>query len=195
VRIEKLDRIPGTLGVEIVRSKEALDTVIKEQDQGQVTVVQVLPKVIFLPNDVLHSNVLSDWLDAVAAHDEPALICMEQAIEAAPATNNALVDRRIGLLSIGQNAWVLAAKDARCFVVDSRTEMDWATKNGQLSVWAPTKMVLDAVHKPEAGPNEPLELAQWFAKEFAADHITVLGHYNGVVTSDRMMLVSNPSDL
>jgi dihydroneopterin aldolase len=196
VRIEKLDRIPGTLGVEIVRSKEFLNaTGVREQKQRTVTVVQVLPKVVFLSNEVLHSNMLSAWLDAVAAHDEPAIICMEQAIEMAPSTDNALVDRRIGLLSIAQNAWVLAAKDARCFVVDSRTEMDWAMKNGQLSVWAPTKMVLDAVHKPEAGPNEPLELAQWFAKEFAADHITILGQYNNVVTSERVMIVSNPSDL
>lgn len=195
VRIEKLDRIPGTLGVEIVRSKDALKAAVEEREQVQVTVVQVLPKVVFLPNDIMHSNDLSDWLDAVAAHPEPAIICVEPAIEPAPTTGSALVDRRIGLLSIGQNAWVLAAKDARCVVVDSRTEMDWAMKNGQLSVWAPTKIVLDAVQKPVAGPNEPLELAQWFAKEFAADHITVLGDYENAIASDHVLPILNPSDL
>jgi dihydroneopterin aldolase len=195
VRIEKLDRIPGTLGVEIVRSKDAQSLAHVEPKQIQVTVVQALPKVVFLPNDVLYSDALSKWLDALAAHDEPVLICVEQANVPSPTTGNALVDRRIGLLSIGQNAWVLAAKDARCFVVDSRTEMDWATKNGQLSVWAPTKMVLDAVRKPEVGPDKPLELAQWFAKEFAADHITVLGEYGGVTNSDRVLMALNPSEL
>lgn len=187
VRIEKLDRIPGTLGIEIVRSKSSG----QKADAG----VQVNPLVVFMPNAVLHGNDLGLWLDAVAAHALPAIICLEPALEASPATGIAPVDKRIGLLSIEQNGWVLAAKDDRCVVVDSRTEIDWAMKNGQLSVWAPSKVVLDAVNKPDAGPDAPLALAQWFAKEFAADHVSVLGEYAKAVDSERLMLVATPSAL
>lgn len=195
VRIEKLDRIPGTLGVEIVRSKasELIETEITKPktDVG----AQINPLVVFMPNSVLHGPDLQAWLDAVDAHTMPAIICLEPAKELAPHTGKALVDRRIGLLSIEQNGWVLAALDDRCIVVGSRTELDWAMKNGQLSVWAPSKMVLAAVKKPEAGPNEPLALAQWFAKEFSADCITVLGHFDGAVVSDRLSLVATPNAL
>jgi dihydroneopterin aldolase len=187
VRIEKLDRIPGTLGIEIVRSKSSG----QKADAG----VHVNPLVVFLPNAVLHGNDLGLWLDAVAAHALPAIICLEPALEASPATGIAPVDKRIGLLSIEQNGWVLAAKDDRCVVVDSRTEIDWAMKNGQLSVWAPSKVVLDAVNKPDAGPDAPLALAQWFAKEFSADHVSVLGEYAKAVDSERLMLVATPSAL
>ncbi len=189
VRIEKLDRIPGTLGVEIVRSKSG--DAVQVDDAG----VQVNPLVVFLSNEILHGDQLTDWLDAVAAHDLPAIICVEPAVEQSPMTNISLVNRRLGLLSIEQNAWVLAAKDDRCFVVGTRTELDWAMKNGQLSVWAPSKIVLDAVDKPKAGPSQPLALAQWFAKSFSADHISVLQGFKDIETSDRLQVVKTPSEL
>ncbi len=189
VRIEKLDRIPGTLGVEIVRSKA--DDAVQVDDAG----VRVNPLIVFLSNEILHGDQLAEWLDAVAAHDLPALICVEPAVEQSPVTDVSLVNRRLGLLSIEQNAWVLAAKDERCFVVGTRTELDWAMKNGQLSVWAPSKIVLDAVDKPNVGPSQPLALAQWFAKAFAADHISVLKGFEDVQSSERLQVVKTPSEL
>ena len=59
-------------------------------------------------------------------------------------------------------------------------------KHGQLSVWAPSKVVLDAINKPKADAHDPLGLAQWFAREFSADHISVCGDYAGAANSDRL---------
>ena len=59
----------------------------------------------------------------------------------------------VKLLAIEQNAWILASRDRRCMVVGTRTELDWAMKNGQICVWAPSKIVLDAVDGPSAGPH------------------------------------------
>jgi len=192
VRIEKLDRIPGSLGVEIVRSK--LGDAAAEPAPAQA-VNTIYPNVIFMPNAVLHGAYLPAWLDAIAAHDTPSIICLEQAIEAAPHTDVDQVDKRIQLLSIEQNAWVLASFDRRCVVVDSRTELDWAIKNGQLSIWAPSKMVLDSVTKPDAGADEPLKLAHWFAEEFSADYVTVLGGFGDATPSARLQILANPGDL
>lgn len=188
VRIEKLDRIPGTLGVEIVRSS------VRGADAAE-DLSEVHPLVVFLPNCVMKSDARAVWLDAIAAHALPAIICVEPVDIARPETGTAMIDRRLGLLSIEQNAWVLASLDNRCVVVDSRTELDWAMKNGQLSVWAPSKVVLDAVEKPSAGAEEPLELAQWFAKEFSADHISVCGPYGTARSGARLDVVKSPSAL
>lgn len=193
VRIEKLDRIPGTLGVEIVRSRPATQTNAAGQMVATANDDGPHPLVVFLPNEVLHGPRLQAWLDAIASHALPAIICLEPLSDGAPATGVGMVDRRLGLLSIEQNAWVLAARDSRCVVVDSRTELDWAMKNGQLSVWAPSKIVLHAVNKPLS--TEPLSLAQWFAREFSADHISVLEGVDGVSGSDRLEIVSDPRDL
>jgi dihydroneopterin aldolase len=167
VRIEKLDRIPGTLGVEIVRTRNDADAVA---DLGEV-----IPRVVFMPNKVMHAATLSKWLDALADQDKPAIICLEKAANPLPRADHTAADRRIGLLAMEQNAWVLAGKDARCVVVNSRTELDWAMKQGHMSVWAPSKMVLDAVEAPSADANDPLGLCRWLADEFGATGVVVLG--------------------
>ncbi len=195
VRIEKLDRIPGTLGIEIVRSRVGGRNVTALQGAPLVDVDEIHPLVVFLPNKILHSSDLSNWLNAIDAHELPAIICLEKTDLPIPATDLTPVNRRLGLLAIEQNAWVLASCDSRCVVVDSRTELDWTMKNGQLSVWAPSKVVLDAVNKPQADADDPLGLAQWFAREFSADHISVCGGYPEAENSQRLQLVAHPSEL
>ena len=86
-----------------------------------------------------------------------------------------MTQRRIDLLSIEQNAWVLAARDHRCVVVSTRTELDWAMKNGQICVWAPSKVVLDAVDGPSAKGADAVALASWFAATFDAREMLVIG--------------------
>lgn len=193
VGIEKLDRIPGTLGIEIIRSKQNARSGEISAPNSDVLGNDAL--IAFMPNHVLHGAKLAAWLDALNAHEYPVIICLEPALEARPETGKALLDRRIGLLSIEQNAWVLAAKDDRCVVVDSRTELDWAIKNDQLSVWAPSKIVLDAVNKPVAGPNAPLALAQWFAQEFSKTSISVLSHYDTADTLVDVRVINAVADI
>ncbi len=188
IRIEKLDRIPGSLGIDIVRSKGTLQADTLQADRLD-------PLIVFMPNTVLHGEKLDAWLDVIATHSRPVIICLEAVEGQAQKTNMAVADLHIGLLSIEQNAWVLAAKDTRCVVVDNRTELDWAMKNGQLSIWAPSKIVMDAVDKPKAGPNEPLILTQWFAQEFFTGQVSVLEGFNQITTSDRLLLAATPSDL
>lgn len=197
VRIEKLDRIPGTLGVEIARSRVEDDNVVRtvSKETKQETDAAVHPLVVFLPNTVLQSDRLKGWLDAIARHDPPAIICLEPAEGEAPVADVAAANRRISLLSIEQNAWVLAGRDKHCVVVDSRTELDWAMKHGQFSVWAPSRIVLDAVHGPKSSDMDPLGLAAWFASEFSAQALVVLEGYDPASTDTAHRIVHLPQDL
>ena len=58
-------------------------------------------------------------------------------------------------------------------MVGTRTEIDWAMKNGQMIVWAPSKLVLDAVDGPHS--REPVALALWLAELTAAEAMVVHG--------------------
>ncbi|MBC6443332.1 MAG: dihydroneopterin aldolase [Rhodobacteraceae bacterium] len=198
IRIEKLDRIPGALGVEIVRSRR-VGTNLTEINRRQGAVAApgdtMHPLVVFLPNAVLNSTDLSAWLDAVAGHDRPAILCMEPVESALNHTGVAPVDRRLGLLAIEQNAWRLAARDSRCMVVDSRTEIRWAIRNSRLGVWAPSRIVLDAINRPDAGADDPLGLARWFARAFSAGQVAVPGAYPGVVCGAGLRVVRIPGDI
>lgn len=175
VRIEKLDRIPGTLGVEIVRNRIEMGEISQISPTPEVEPEQINPLVVFMSNQIVQSDQLAGWLDAIERQETPAIIMVDRSHVAPPISEVEAADQRIGLLALEQAAWVLAGKDRRCVVVNSRTELDWAIKQDQMSVWAPSKMVLDAVNKPDVGPDAPLELAHWLADEFGSDAPIVLG--------------------
>ena len=86
-------------------------------------------------------------------------------------------------LAIEQNAWVLAGKDPRCVVMGNRTEIDWAVQNHKISVWAPSKMVLDAIDVVASQQDGPLALIDWFGGKIDADKLISVGERNDVATT------------
>ncbi|CUH65616.1 bifunctional dihydroneopterin aldolase/dihydroneopterin triphosphate 2'-epimerase [Thalassovita gelatinovora] len=168
VRIEKLDRGPGALGVEIVRSRAPRTDAPLDEERPH-------PQVVYLSNAAIQSPLLSGWIDQLQAEHRPTILCIGTPDLSAPHADHPLAQRRIDLLSIEQNAWVLAARDSRCMVVNTRTELDWAMKNDQISVWAPSKIVLDAVDGPSAPPHDALALVLWFARQIQAADMLVIG--------------------
>jgi len=177
VRIEKLDRIPGALGVEIMRKRVDVDDKIIQPVEKARAIVQndSRPIVVFLPSDVIESKLLMDWLDAIDALEHPAIIALEPVDRDIPKDIIPMLQLRISLLLIEHKAWLLASKDDRCVVVETRTELDWAAKQGQMSVWAPSKIVLDAVHRPKVDGRKPRRLAHWFADEINAVGMIEIG--------------------
>ena len=171
VRIEKLDRGPGALGVEIMRARPATTTTSPLRPVDD----RPHPEVIFLSNAAIASPHLKGWIDQLEAGHRPTILCVGAPAAEAPQAAHPLAQRRIDLLAIEQNAWVLAARDPRCVVVNSRTELDWSMRQGQISVWAPSKIVLDAVDGPSAQPRDSLALVLWFARHMQAADVVVIG--------------------
>ncbi|MEO1734003.1 MAG: dihydroneopterin aldolase [Pseudomonadota bacterium] len=168
VRIEKLDRGPGALGVEIVRARGHLVAEPEPEEPPH-------PRLVYMSNAAIASDHLSGWIDQLEASGQPLILCVGASDVAAPVTHHPMTQRRIDLLAIEQNAWMLASRDARCVVVSTRTELDWAMKNGQICVWAPSKIVLDAVDGPSAKPKDSVALAAWFAATLEAKTMVVIG--------------------
>ncbi|UYV38534.1 dihydroneopterin aldolase [Rhodobacteraceae bacterium D3-12] len=171
VRIEKLDRGPGALGVEIVRGKGDPVVFAAPPDPGEAP----HPHVVFLSNEAIRSPLLSGWLDQLEAGEAPVLLCVGPPDADAPQTGHAMTQRRVDLLAIEQNAWMLAAQDDRCVVVETRTEFDWAMKHDQISVWAPSKIILDAVDGPSVKAGDAVALAVWFAEAMEAARFGAIG--------------------
>ncbi|MFK7837486.1 MAG: dihydroneopterin aldolase [Sulfitobacter sp.] len=169
VRIEKLDRGPGALGVEFVRARDGgVTPEVVQEDALQ-------PQLVYFSNAAIASDHVKGWLDQLEAQERPLILCVGAAEAPAPQVPHKMAQRRIDLLAIEQNAWVLAARDDRCVVVGTRTELDWAMKNGQTCVWAPSKIVLDSVDTPSAQPRDAVALAAWFAATFDAQEMLVIG--------------------
>ncbi len=167
VRIEKLDRGPAALGVEIVRSRTDAPAAAMPGDTPH-------PRVVYVANAAMGRG-LAARLDGWAADGAPLILCVGLPDGGAPQAAARLVQRRIDLLAQEQNAWMLAGQDARCIVTATRTELDWAMRAGQISVWAPSKIILDA--PGGAGPDtvDPLSQIVWFAGQMQARELVVAG--------------------
>ncbi|WP_135450452.1 MULTISPECIES: dihydroneopterin aldolase [Tabrizicola] len=168
IRIEKLDIGPYALGVEIVRSRAEVP--LRRTDDSEAT---VHPLVVHFDNAAIADPALPARLDALQAEGLPLILTVGLPDLPRPVTGHKPTQRRIDLLAIEQNAWALAARDPRCVVVATRTEIDWAMKRGQTVVWAPSKLVLDAVDGPKG--TEPVTLALWLAETMAATALVVHG--------------------
>jgi len=168
VRIEKLDIGPYKLGVEIVRSRA--ETALQGVGQdGQEAALH--PVVIYLDKAGIMDPGLVVRLDGWQASGHPVILTVGLPDVIRPLTGHNPTQRRVDLLAIEQHAWVLAARDPRCVVVASRTEIDWAIKRGKMVVWAPSKMILDAVDGPQT--RDPVALALWLAEVVVADRLIV----------------------
>ncbi|RYH02393.1 dihydroneopterin aldolase [Salipiger sp. IMCC34102] len=165
VRIEKLDRGPFALGVEIVRSRDTAPSAAQSDAPR--------PRVIFLGNAALEG--VAPLLDAELARGAPVLLCVGLPEGGVPQAADPQAQRRIDLLGIEQNAWALSAREKRVTVIGSRTELDWSMRNGQTCVWAPMKLVLDAAEAPGPDPRDAVALAAWFAAQMQAVELVVVG--------------------
>lgn len=116
ITVEKLDRIPGALGV----------TLVRRQARVEAEAIGAPIRVVF------HGTELILPEGAVAlVPDAPGLPL--------PQGGN---PREIELLALDQAAWALAGH-LGLTVADSRTELDWAAAEGRAVVWAPARMVRD----------------------------------------------------
>lgn len=138
VTVEKLDRVPGALGVTIARNaaRVAAESAVAR------------PVVMFV------------GADAGLPDGAVILIPDTHGLPVPDAGGNA---RMVALLALDQAAWALAAR-LGIGVADSRTEIDWAVAEGQPVVWAPSRMVADVVHLPAL----PAALAFWLADRLSA---------------------------
>lgn len=156
LRIEKLDRGPGALGVEIVRARAAAAPGPRP--------AAVVPRILFLAPgtaDLAPLRAPGPLVVTLALPDLPQ-----------PAATDPGAALRIALLEIEQAAWALAGRDPRLTVVSTRTEIDWAIGQGNAIVWAPSKLVCDTPGAPgEVGDGLPLAL--WLAEQLGAGELIV----------------------
>lgn len=121
VTVEKLDRIPGALGVTLVRRQARV--------QAELTAASI--RVIFYGTDAVLPGGAQ-----VLVPDDPRLPL--------PQGGN---PREVALLALDQAAWALAGH-LGLTVADNRTELDWAATEGRAVVWAPARMVRDVAGLP-----------------------------------------------
>lgn len=162
VRIQKLDKGNGALGVEIVREPGAAT---------EVTEAEYAPVMAWLSEAALKAQNLEAWLTQLQSLDQPLIIALAQA-QTGEKTTSERAQLNIDLLAIEQVAWRLAARFPQFTVAGTRTEIDWAFKNKLPAIWAPSKLILDT---PDAPESDARAWALWFAKQWRVTRIICFG--------------------
>jgi dihydroneopterin aldolase len=153
------------LGVEIVRGGRGYAPVAEPEAAH--------PNIVFISNSALAGQDIANLLSRFHAQNAAVVLCVE-AVEGPRAhTGDPIAQAHIDLLSVEQNAWMIAAYLDHCDVVATRTELDWAIKNNRLAIWAPTKMVMDATDTFES--YAPASLAIWLGQELDAKSCSLIG--------------------
>ena len=188
VRIEKLDRGPGALGVEIVRTEKDYNSTNRSAANGDE--ISIRPHVIYLSNAAINSIHLDTWINQLSVKTQPVVLCVGVPETSFKVKNQkTAILRRLDLLSIEQNAWILAGKNSKCVVVSTKTELDYAIKQGQISVWAPSKIILDANDPPEVDANHTYQLAYWLMNYLNGEKLSVIGVEPVLYNKDRLAVI------
>ncbi|MEZ5716608.1 MAG: hypothetical protein R3D85_16570 [Paracoccaceae bacterium] len=101
------------LGVEIVRGKGDPRSSAALPEPGEAP----HPQVVYPSNAAIASPRLPALARPARSGPAPVLLCVGPSDLPAPQTGHAMTQRRVDLLAIEQNAWMLAARDPRCVVV------------------------------------------------------------------------------
>ncbi|MDE0590112.1 dihydroneopterin aldolase [Halocynthiibacter sp. C4] len=145
LRIEKLDKPAGVLGVEIVREAGGA--------RSEKAETRAKPVIAVAGCD----------LDAVRRHypGQPILLVPPANAPLPEAEVGEEAARRIALFAWDQAAWIWAAGQADVTVVSSRTEVEWGIAQGQVNIWAPMKQILDSPTPPKTLTTQ--SLARWIS--------------------------------
>ncbi|MCV6598571.1 MAG: dihydroneopterin aldolase, partial [Mangrovicoccus sp.] len=155
VRIEKLDRGPFALGVEISRSRAALAPALVDA-ATDTAAVSFHPWILVLAPELIGDPRLASWLGQIAgaarAHigldplaPSGGLVVLPGPLSPRPELLDAPeAQLQIDLLSQDQAAWLLDGQGLDWRASVSRTEIDAVLAAGEVAVWAPARLVLSA---------------------------------------------------
>ncbi|TYO84976.1 dihydroneopterin aldolase [Oceanicella actignis] len=186
VRVEKLDRIPGALGVEIVRTRRAAQARLAQiaaTAAGASPMVAALTDPALLDDDDAARRAARE---ALAARRRPVAAVVapgrfgQAAVEAARRMGlEGAAAERLLLSALDQAAWAFAGQDARFVVTDTRTELVHALRSGRPAVWAPARILCDLKDEHRPDPRDAPALARFLAAHLGAGACAVIGADGG----------------
>ena len=187
VRIEKLERITGGLGVEIVR--ENIQGLRKLQNPTyKKSKIKPSLKILNVRKEYFNQRLVNELINKINSLEDKHIILLSQDSESKVFQFENLNDFYVSLLEMDQSAWLFAKYNEKFLVADSRAELDWAIKNDRIPIWAPYNMYSKVVSSPKKYFSAPLYLGCWLAVETEASELL---DFNSIPPSESEILDFN----
>lgn len=169
VTIEKLDRGPFALGVDILRHRPSV------LPAATLVPQTAAPWVVHLPTALLDAPELHGWITQLSEAGAPIVLSPSPLLQRPHVPGASTAQRHIDLLSQDQAAWLLDARLPSARAAASRTEIEAVLRAGDVAVWVASRMILRAAEAAGRALEAPSEQAGWLATEIGAARLLGLG--------------------
>ncbi|WP_068119523.1 dihydroneopterin aldolase [Tropicimonas marinistellae] len=170
LRIEKLDRGPYSLGVEIERSEPAPEA----RGLPDPSARRQRPVIVMISDSAADDPRLGRWFEMFRSLARPVILTVGREVPQ-NGTRTPALQRQLDLLSLDRSAWLLASHGSDCSVVDNQTELHHVIESGTVAVWAPTRMVRKTLDTATWDGMSGATLTVWLAELLGAEEAYTIG--------------------
>ena len=175
VKIEKLDKIKGSLGIEISRDKNSL-----EKSGYQVLGQKDLKRkkgliLVHLTSSLISSESIESWLKVFKNSEKPVVISLDPLDSINFENVCSEVQTEVILLSMAQNAVLFDNLFSMVSIVRNKAELESTIKIGRIAVLSPTKIIEESVSTAPSVNMNAKDLAIQLAEEISATRVIFIG--------------------
>ena len=178
IKIEKLDRIPGSMGVSIFRNKvfysENKVKTVEEIDTNEIILVS-------FSGDMINTKEMKSWLSALLSSKKKITILVDPFylvnpfVHSSAKSVNGSAMNQVALLGMEQNAWSISSSDERFSIVSSKSELYWAAKSNKVTFFCPSYFTRNTISDvPDVLDNYD-EFLVWLSKELGIAKLYLVG--------------------
>ena len=172
IKIEKLDRIPGTLGICISRFRDSQVSYPEVSALAEKTAQCSLIKFSSL---IVEADAMKPWVSALNASNKNIIILIEPDSTLINNNLDEYARNQVALLSMEQNAWRVSCLDKHLVVASTKEELYWALKSEKITLFCPSHFVRQSVSNAPNFEGESNEFYIWFAHQFGIKEICSVG--------------------
>ena len=172
IKIEKLDRIPGSLGVCISRNKEPNKTIKAKVFEDIATIDITL---VTFSNAMTETEEMKYWLSALLESNKKVTILVDPFTYPVAKPLDHFAMSQVALLGMEQDAWRISCLDERLTVTRTRSELYQAAQSNRVTIFCPSYLTSNSVDSvPDLLDNYD-EFLAWFSKELGIKKVCLIG--------------------
>ncbi len=172
VKVEKLDRIPGSLGVSIIRFKNR-----RKISEGKANLRQIDTKLslINLNSGNLSSELTNAWVLSLIKSNRPIVLIVESQPILFSESLDPVVLTQVGLLVMDQNAWLVSNVDKRVLVAGTKAELYNGLKSNCVVAFCPAQFARQSFPDAPSLTRDSNKFMLWLTKQLGIKNLYFIG--------------------
>ena len=188
VKIEKLDRIPGSLGIHISRDKVSnkndINKNVEEIDLSEIALVS-------FSAEMTDCEEMKSWLCMFIESEKNVTILLDPQPQSFNKNATEYAINQVLLLGMEQEAWRNVCLDNRLIIVSTRAELFWAGQSNKVTIFCPNYFTQNSVSVAPDLLNNYDEFLVRFMKELGLKQLYLIGRDNNQWTANTENLAVN----